>query len=409
MAYSELIKDFSRVREYLREFYVYGFRTREEIGAKSARTYDDERRRVESWLYDYMRFRQDANGKRVFLSLDSRESGANPMFRAYRAKSFTDMDIVLHFCLMDMLCEEALTPREALDRLCEEYLADAEVFLPPDETTVRRKLKEYERIGLVTSRREGRVMRFSLAKDAVPRERWADAVGFFSETAPLGVIGSYIGSTEGVPFAFKHRFLLNAPDGEVMYALLGCMESGLAAELTVFSRRRGQENKRQVFPLRFYLSAQNGREYLLAWRYDEQKLWFFRLDGIRKVSPGKTDPQADTYREAEREASGHLWGPNLGSGELEHIEADIRAEANEPFIAARLEREKRCGSVTRIGDTLWRFEADVCDAGDLLPWLRTFIGRIARLSCSNAAVEARFRDDLREMAEMYGGGADAVQ
>lgn len=48
MAYSELIKNFERVRAYMREFYVYGFKSRTEYDAKSARSYDDERRRLES-------------------------------------------------------------------------------------------------------------------------------------------------------------------------------------------------------------------------------------------------------------------------------------------------------------------------------------------------------------------------
>ena len=30
MAYSELIKNFARIRDYMREFYVYGFKSREE-------------------------------------------------------------------------------------------------------------------------------------------------------------------------------------------------------------------------------------------------------------------------------------------------------------------------------------------------------------------------------------------
>ena len=72
MAYSELIKNFERIRDYMREFYVYGFKSRDEFTKKSARSYDDERRRVESWLGDYMRFRQTADGKKVFLSIDSR-------------------------------------------------------------------------------------------------------------------------------------------------------------------------------------------------------------------------------------------------------------------------------------------------------------------------------------------------
>ena len=43
MAYSELIKSFERIRNYMREFYVYGFKSREEYSIKSARSYDNER------------------------------------------------------------------------------------------------------------------------------------------------------------------------------------------------------------------------------------------------------------------------------------------------------------------------------------------------------------------------------
>ena len=37
MAYSELIKNFERIRDYMREFYVYGFKSRDEFTKKSAR------------------------------------------------------------------------------------------------------------------------------------------------------------------------------------------------------------------------------------------------------------------------------------------------------------------------------------------------------------------------------------
>ena len=103
MAYSELIKNFERIRDYMREFYVYGFKSRDEFTKKSARSYDDERRRVESWLGDYMRFRQTADGKKVFLSIDSRISHHNPFYKAWKAKSFTDGDITLHFLIFDVL------------------------------------------------------------------------------------------------------------------------------------------------------------------------------------------------------------------------------------------------------------------------------------------------------------------
>ena len=69
MAYSELIKNFDRIRDYMRQFYVYGFKSRTEYDRKSARSYDNERRRLESWLGDFMCFRQTHDGKRVFLSV----------------------------------------------------------------------------------------------------------------------------------------------------------------------------------------------------------------------------------------------------------------------------------------------------------------------------------------------------
>lgn len=48
--FHELIKNFDKIRDYMRQFYVYGFKVRSDFDAKSARTYDNERRRIESWL-----------------------------------------------------------------------------------------------------------------------------------------------------------------------------------------------------------------------------------------------------------------------------------------------------------------------------------------------------------------------
>lgn len=111
MAYSELVKSFERIRSYMREFYVYGFKSREEYSIKSARSYDNERRRIESWIGDFMSFHQDTSGKNVFLSVDSRRIPHNPLHKAFKAKSFTDKDITLHFYVMDLLADgSALLP-----------------------------------------------------------------------------------------------------------------------------------------------------------------------------------------------------------------------------------------------------------------------------------------------------------
>ena len=89
MAYSELIKSFEKIRDYMRDFYVYGFKSREDYTKKSVRSYDDERRRIESWLGGYMAFRHTAEGKNVFISVDNRSVTFNPLHNAWKAKSFT--------------------------------------------------------------------------------------------------------------------------------------------------------------------------------------------------------------------------------------------------------------------------------------------------------------------------------
>lgn len=46
MVYNELIKKFDRIRDYVREFYLYGFKSREEFTKKSTPSYGDGLLRV---------------------------------------------------------------------------------------------------------------------------------------------------------------------------------------------------------------------------------------------------------------------------------------------------------------------------------------------------------------------------
>ena len=46
-------------------------------------------------------------------------------------------------------------------------------------------------------------------------------------------------------------------------------------------------------------------------------------------------------------------------------------------------------------------EKQVFDANEMLPWIRTFIGRIVEFHCSSPFVEKRFYHDLQTMYQMY--------
>ena len=406
MAYSELTKDISRIREYMREFFVYGFKSREEFGSKSARSYDNERRRIESWLGEYMSFRQDVNGKNVFISVDSRRVPQNPLYQAWRAASFTRNDITLHFWLLDILSsDEAMSLADIIETIDRDYLPLFENADPIDESTLRKKLKEYIDIGLITAEKQGKQLVYRLLADNIDLLSWQDAIAFFAEENPLGVIGSFLQDKyEEVPeyISFKHNYLLFAPDCGIMLDLLTAIYEHRRVELEIYPDKR-----RSMLPLKIIISTQGGRQYVAGCNTRTNRIMFFRLDAIKKVTPLDAVQDNDTYIKMLSDHRKHLWGVASGQdNRVEHVEMTLKIEMDERHIVGRLEREKRCGQVEQLSDTLWRFTADVYDAQEMLPWIRTFTGRIVSLSCSNKIVEDRFRSDLAALAALYGGGKD---
>ena len=410
MAYSELIKKFDNIRDYMREFYVFGFKRREEYTKKSARSYDNERRRVESWLGDYMSFRQNESGKNVFLSVDSRTVSRNPLYKAFKAKSFTNNDIVLHFFILDILADGiARTKSDIVHKLEFDYYYEFEDAEMPNESTVRNKLKEYTNLGLLQTEKRGKEICFRISDCNINRRSWNNAIEFFSEAAPLGVIGSYM-SNESSVFSFKHHYILNALDSQVMCGVLNAMSEKCCVTVTVFSKRRNDERVHTVYPMKLFISSQNGKQLLLAYHYKYKKPMFFRLENILNVKVGAVEKHSAKYEKYFEKLSENLWGTALHmEPSLDHIELTLHVEEKEHFIADRLNREKRCGTVEQLDANTLRFSADVYDANEMLPWIRTFIGRIEKLECSNSAVTAKFYSDLDEMKKLYGGDENAVQ
>ena len=87
----------------------------------------------------------------------------------------------------------------------------------------------------------------------------------------------------------------------------------------------------------------------------------------------------------------------------EHVEFEIKIEDDEQFIVRRLEREKRCGCVEKNRRQPLPVRCrGFFDTTEMLPWIRTFISRITRMSFSNRTAENKFKADIQEMCRMYG-------
>lgn len=269
MAYSELVKNFNRIRDYMREFYVYGFKSREKYTRKSARSYDDEKRRLESWLGNYMKFRQTAEGKNVFISIDSRLSGHNPLFKAWKAKSFTDGDITLHFILFDILSNPDISMSLGeITREVDEYLSQFSEPRMFDESTVRKKLKEYEKEGLLTTERRGKAIYYRRSDSSINVD--PDLLDYFSEVLPCGVIGSFLLDKiddHDNRFAFKHHYITGTIDSEILYIIFSAISEKRGITLEMINRNRDRDINIYVIPIKIMLSVQSGRQYLMISSY----------------------------------------------------------------------------------------------------------------------------------------------
>ena len=142
----------------------------------------------------------------------------------------------------------------------------------------------------------------------------------------------------------------------------------------------------------------------MAYAPRNRRIGSIRLDNILSVQAEETCENYDTYRQKLDHMQKHIWGVSTegGSERLEHVEFTVRYGDGEEHIHRRLEREKRCGQVERVDDHTSRFSADVYDAGELVPWIRTFICRIVDLHFSNRELEAQFKKDINTMYRLYG-------
>ena len=137
-----------------------------------------------------------------------------------------------------------------------------------DESTLRKKLKEYVALGLLENEKRGRETVYRCSENRIDLESWRATVSFYSEGDPLGVVGSFLLDKypqRPEPFGFKHHYILHELDSQILYTVVSAIGEQRCLELTVENRRSGRgERYHTVCPLKIYVSTQTGRQYLLA-------------------------------------------------------------------------------------------------------------------------------------------------
>lgn len=406
--FQELIGSFPKTREYVRDFFVYGFKTRNDFKEKSPRTYDNERRRLECWLSPYVRKDYAAGGSNISLAIDSNLLDTNPLFRVWKTKSFTDNDIVLHFLMLDLLRNgRKMTAEEITDSLLDAYEALFDIQL------VRRKCNTYAKEGLLQKEKNGKTVVFSL-DDALAvwigaNEGVLDALAFYQMAGVFGIIGNELleqFDSGNRSFRVKHSFFVHTLEDEILLDLLNAMNQKCAVQLDIRSSKQGNAGTARCIPLQIFISTRSGRRFLCGYVRRARRFTCFRLDSIKRVSLMENAEEYDELADMQNRNREKLWGvsfQNEGKHFLDKLSMTLQVlEPSENYILTRLKQEGRGGTVTRTAPNTYLYEIEVFDCNELLPWIRTFTGRILSLKCSDRSVEQQFYRDLQSMYHIYG-------
>ncbi len=403
--YSELTRSFEKIRDYMRDFYVYGFKSRNDFHQKSARTYDNERRRIESYLGGSMRFMYGSGGKRVFVSFNASRMMENPLYSAWKSKSFTDNDVLLHFLLMDCLRQGALTLEPLCDLVC---TRGGRIF---DSQTVRNKCNEYVREGLLEAKKQGKSMVYALSPMTIhsllpDSAQLYNAIVFFQGAAPFGEVGSFLMDNAGQHnelFCYKHHYIVHTLESGVLLSMLKAIRENRIVSFDNRSARNGRFSTIQAVPLSIFVSCVTGRRYVCAYHMARKRYLCFRLDYVLSVRLLEQHPDAPAMKRKLTENYGKIWGVSFGgTSRGDTLCMTLRIDRRtESYVFERLAREGRGGTAEWLDDQTARYLKTAFDVCEASPWIKTFCGRILSLESTNEEVMRRFHNDTARMAAMY--------
>ena len=405
--FKELVKSFSKSREYVRDFFVYGFKTRGEFGGYSGRTYDNERRRIESWLSDCVRQEYGKEGKHLYLSVDSSLADTNPLYQVFKTKSFTDNDMMLHFYILDYL---AVHGAQTAERLADGILSEYGFLF--DTQLIRRKCNRYAKEGMLKKEKRGRELFYKPGLSArrllSSYPAFGKAVLFYQLISPLGILGNTVmeqASLVNDLFWGKHNFFVHTLEDEILLVLLCAIHQERAVALVVKSTRSDRIIHEEGVPLQIFVSVRTGRRYVVLY-LPGQKHWIStRLDAIKKAEQADVYPDYGALRKMLEQNKRYAWGvsfQNESRTRRERVKLTLRIdEETESFVVSRLKREGKGGEIRRIAPDTFTYETEVFDANEMLPWIRTFLGRILAAESDSERLTALLRRDFAAMYRMY--------
>ena len=396
---NKTISSFNIIRKLVRDLYLEGLNNylNTDSFGKSSRAYLNNLTSIRTFLDNRFISSKTSTKKGInpIISFNTREETENPLFALWKTENSTATNMSFDFAIMDILEEypEGIS-RFSLtsdsnstkhDNLLEYYVNKG-----IDKKSVRPKLQKLADAGIIEFFDNSKKIRKTDTRkltQLLSSTKVKQAIQFASETCPLGVIGSYIldnlrtynSEKLNTPIHYKHHYIFNSIDYEIMYILLEAINERSFVEIE--SERFGL---RIIVPLKIFISTQTGRTYVVFWNKNEEKLFSENLELILSAKKTNTCPEYDLYVKKFLEIESYMWGVSFkmeNSTKLEHVRFVIEypSEKERSFIPDRIKKEAITGTVKELDTYHSEFNADLIDSNEIVPWISSFFGRITEI------------------------------
>ncbi len=379
--YQELVKSFDNIRKISHDFFIYGYNGRGDFPFISERMYDNELRRVKSYLKDYVKTTQTKDKKTISISSNTIHEHVNPLFPLFLGKSFTNIDCFLHFALLAILNDNnKRTLNEIALEIVEQFKYDE-----LDIMTIRNKLHEYSELGIVIIEKDKNRNLYSLKKPVFLDENLQEAITFFQNIMPAGYIMTPIIDNNNSLYYYKQIFFANVLDDEYVLSLFKAIQN--KEMVTIEQRGRKHQLTKSGIPVGIFYNMITGRRYLKLLLKNHNEV-LVRIDKIDKVSITKEETQIVSVEEEKKQ----------------FIDITVLIEDDELFVLERIKREIGEETLQKIGENLYTFRLYATELLDLVPYIRSYFGRIVDLESENKYVISKLKRDLFSTLDLYKEG-----
>lgn len=415
-----LIRDYSDIRDILRDIYIYGCFSRDDYINKgiSGRKYDNEQRRITSYLPDKF-IKKKREGKRVlpYCSYNMTETSENFLAETYRNKSFTLLDIMSYFFVLTLLKEgQGMTLPELLEVIPEE---NAEIIYTKDN--LRKKLYELIDKGLIVSKKVGRRVLYKTAEDSLgyfETQELTDIywlLEFVKNVNPIEMpyfflqrkLRLYLYADRGIQiddihtFQYKHNHLFNVLDNEVVLVILRAIHA--QRELNIQYSFRGAVFTSSILPIRVIHECNHGRQYVLFYDLASETVKTRRIDRISSAEMmGKADDDIISKAVEESELEESSWCTSGLYFDQDEVKIEFRIDdESEQYVIERIKREGKNGTIESVASGLYLYTIIVKDPLEMTPWIRSFGERAKVVYSKDGVLEKHLLEDYERAISKY--------